>query len=142
MATMVKSYAVQGIDGYPVDIETTTMEGMPMISIIGLGDQAVKEAGERIRAAVDACGYVFPKKKIIINFAPGDKKKKGTHFDLAMAVGLLQHESAIGARDLENYGMIGELSLNGMLRPCRGIISMIIATKKSGMQWDLSALRP
>ena len=134
MATMVKSYAVQGIDGYPVDIETTTMEGMPMISIIGLGDQAVKEAGERIRAAVDACGYVFPKKKIIINLAPGDKKKKGTHFDLAMAISLLQHESAIGAKDLVNYGMIGELSLNGMLRPCRGIISMIIAAKKSGMQ--------
>ena len=93
MATMVRSFAVQGIDGFPVDIETTTLEGQPMISIIGLGDQAVKEAGERIQAALDNCGYEFPKKKVIISLAPGDKKKSGSHFDLAMAIGLLQQQA-------------------------------------------------
>ena len=72
MATLVKSFAIQGIDAYPVDIETKTMEGQPMISIIGLGDQAVKEAAERIQSAIDESGYEFPKKKVIISLAPSD----------------------------------------------------------------------
>ena len=75
MATVVKSFAIIGIDGYMIDIETKTMEGQPMISIIGLGDLAVKEAAERIQSAIDECGYVFPKKKVIISLAPSDTKK-------------------------------------------------------------------
>ena len=86
MATVVRSFAIQGIDGYPVDIEVKMLEGQPVISIIGLGDQAVKEAAERIQAAIDESGYVFPKKRVIISLAPSDKKKSGSHFDLAMAV--------------------------------------------------------
>ena len=89
MATVVRSFAIQGIDGYPVDIEVKMLEGQPVISIIGLGDQAVKEAAERIQAAIDESGYVFPKKRVIISLAPSDKKKSGSHFDLAMAVGVL-----------------------------------------------------
>ena len=134
MATLVRSFAVQGIDGFPVDIETSTLEGQPMISIIGLGDQAVREAGERIQAALDDCGYDFPKKKVIISLAPGDKKKRGSHFDLAMAIGLLQQSGTIAAKDLKQYGLIGELSLNGDLRPCSGILPMIIAATKNGIK--------
>ena len=89
MATVVRSFAIQGIDGYLVDIEIKMLEGQPSISIIGLGDQAVKEAAERIQAAIDESGYVFPKKRVIISLAPSDKKKSGSHFDLAMAVGVL-----------------------------------------------------
>ena len=70
MATVVRSFAIQGIDGYPVDIEVKMLEGQPVISIIGLGDQAVKEAAERIQAAIDESGYVFPKKRGIISLAP------------------------------------------------------------------------
>ena len=70
MATVVRSFAIQGIDGYPVDIEVKMLEGQPAISIIGLGDQAVKEAAERIQAAIDESGYVFPKKRVIISLAP------------------------------------------------------------------------
>ena len=73
MATMVRSYAIQGIDGFAVDIEVTTLEGQPMISIIGLPDQSVKEAAERIQAALNESGYEFPKKRVIISLAPGDK---------------------------------------------------------------------
>lgn len=102
MATLVKSFAIQGIDGYRVDIEVTTLDGQPMLSIIGLGDLAVKEAGERIQAAMDSCGYDFPKKKVIINLAPGDKKKKGSHFDLAMAIALLQ-ETNEQANETERF---------------------------------------
>lgn len=75
MASVVKCFAIDGIDGYPVDIEIKTLEGQPMISIIGLGDQAVKEASERVQAAIDETGYIFPKKRVIISLAPSDKKK-------------------------------------------------------------------
>ena len=107
MATVVKSFAIQGIDGYLVDIEVKMLEGQPMISIIGLGDQAVKEAAERIQAAIDESGYVFPKKRVIISLAPSDKKKSGSHFDLAMAIGVLQQSGDIGAKNLSDYGFIG-----------------------------------
>ena len=69
MATVVKGFAIQGIDGYPVDIEVKTLEGQPMITIIGLGDLSVKEAAERIQASIDESGYVFPKKRVIISLA-------------------------------------------------------------------------
>lgn len=78
MASVVKSFAIDGIDGYPVDIETKTLEGQPSISIIRLGDQAVREASERVQSAIDETGYVFPKKRVIISLAPSDKKKSGT----------------------------------------------------------------
>ena len=90
MATLIKSFAIQGIEAYRVDIEIKIMEGMPSISVIGLGDQAVREAAERIESAIDESGYVFPKKRVIISLAPSDLKKCGSHFDLAMAIGVLQ----------------------------------------------------
>lgn len=134
MATVVRSFAIQGIDGYPVDIEVKMLEGQPVISIIGLGDQAVKEAAERIQAAIDESGYVFPKKRVIISLAPSDKKKSGSHFDLAMAVGVLCQNGDIGVKNLKEYGFIGELSLDGRLRACRGILPMIIAGQKKGIK--------
>lgn len=134
MATVVKSFAIQGIDGYSVDIETKMLEGQPMISIIGMGDVAVKEAGDRIQSAIDESGYVFPKKKVIISLAPGDRKKRGSHFDLAMAIGVLQEESSIAVKELEQYGFIGELCLDGGIRGCCGILPMILAAKKNGIK--------
>ena len=134
MATVVRSFAIQGIDGYPVDIEVKMLEGQPVISIIGLGDQAVKEAAERIQAAIDESGYVFPKKRVIISLAPSDKKKSGSHFDLAMAIGVLCQNGDIVVKNLKEYGFIGELSLDGRLRFCRGILPMIIAGQKKGIK--------
>ena len=134
MATVVKSFAIQGIDGYPVDIEIKTLDGQPMITIIGLGDLAVKEAAERIQASIDESGYVFPKKRVIISLAPSDKRKSGSHFDLAMAIGVLQQNEDIAVKDISEYGFIGELSLNGKLRACRGILPMIIAAQKSDVE--------
>ena len=134
MATVVRSFAIQGIDGYPVDIEVKMLEEQPVISIIGLGDQAVKEAAERIQAAIDESGYVFPKKRVIISLAPSDKKKSGSHFDLAMAVGVLCQNGDIVVKNLKEYGFIGELSLDGSLRACCGILPMILAAKKNGIK--------
>lgn len=134
MATVVKCFAIQGVDGYVVDAETKILDGQPMISIIGMGDQAVKEAGERIQSAIDESGYVFPKKRVVISLAPGDTKKRGSHYDLAMAIGVLTESDDVAIKGIQEYGFIGELSLDGRLRACRGILPMIIAAKKAGIQ--------
>lgn len=134
MATVVKSFAIQGIEGYNVDIETKMLDGQPMTSIIGMGDVAVKEAGDRIQSAIDESGYVYPKKRVIISLAPGDKKKRGSHYDLAMAIGVLQEAENIAVKGLEQYGFIGELCLDGGLRACCGILPMVLAAKKDGIK--------
>lgn len=134
MATIVNSFAISGIEAYTVDIEVKTIDGMPSIDVIGLGDQAVKEAAERIESAIDESGYEFPKKRVIISLAPSDMKKSGSHFDLAMAVGVLQQEELIGIREKNRYGLIGELALNGRLRPCRGVLPMVISAQRSGFR--------
>ena len=126
MATVVKSMSVEGIDGFEIEVEATTIRGQQqMISIIGLGDQAVKEAGERMQAALEFCGYDIPKDKVIISLAPGNRRKKASHYDLAMTIALLQQTDQITAKALEQYAFIGELSLNGRIRPCNGILPMV-----------------
>lgn len=136
MASLVNSFAISGIDGYLVEIETDTLYGKPSISIIGLGDRAIKESSERIQAAIIHTGYEFPKMKIVINLAPGDIKKRGSHFDLGMAIGLLLQSKQIAPNniDIHSFGFIGELSLNGHLRPCTGVLPMVIAAKNSGIK--------
>lgn len=136
MASIINSFAISGIEGYTVEIETDTIYGQPSISIIGLGDRAIKEASERIHAAIIHEGYEFPKMKIVINLAPGDIKKKGSHFDLGMAIGLLLRSKQFEIKDidLDNFGFIGELSLNGKIRPCSGVLPMVIAARKAGIE--------
>ena len=135
MATVVKSMSVEGIDGFEIEVEATTIRGQQqMISIIGLGDQAVKEAGERMQAALEFCGYDIPKDKVIISLAPGNRRKKGSHYDLAMTIALLQQTDQITARTLENYAFIGELSLNGRIRPCNGILPMVTEAVRRNIQ--------
>lgn len=134
MATLVNSFSIDGIEGYLVECETDTMFGEQRISIIGLGDQAIKEAGERIQSTVIHKEYDFPKMKIVINLAPSHIKKRGSHFDLAMAIGLLVQTSQITVKGIEGYGFIGELSLNGKIRACNGVLPMVIAAKKANIK--------
>ena len=134
MATMVKSMALEGIEGFPVEIEAATIRGQQqMVSIIGLGDQAVKEAGERIQAAITCYGYDLPKDKTLISLAPGNRRKRGSHYDLGMTLALLAETDQIAARDIEKYVFIGELSLDGRIRPCTGVLSMITAARQCGI---------
>lgn len=79
MASIVKSFAISGVDGYLVDVETKTITGQPMISIVGLGDTAIKEARERVESALNDINFVFPQMKVVINLAPSDLKKSGSH---------------------------------------------------------------
>ena len=135
MATVVKSMATSGVDGFMVEIEASTIRGQQQsISIIGLGDQAVKEAGERIQAAIESCGYEIPKDKVILSLAPGNRKKRGSHFDLGMTIALLFQTDQIGPAKPDEYAFIGELSLNGRVRPCNGILSMLTEARKCGIK--------
>ncbi|MGF7184628.1 magnesium chelatase family protein [Desulfitispora alkaliphila] len=134
MASVVNSFSISGIDGYMVEVETDTIYGQPMVSIVGLGDMAVKEARERLQASLNSTSYDFPEMKIVINLAPSDIKKSGSHFDLAMAIGLLLQTKQLKVDNIHNYGFIGELSLNAKLRPCTGVLPMAIAAKKAGVK--------
>ncbi len=133
MATVVKSFSIEGIDGFPVDIEASILPTeTQQISIIGLGDTAVKEAADRIRSALSDCGYELPDRKIVLSLAPGDRKKRGSHFDLPLAVALLKEIGYIKNDNQSKYGYLGELSLGGALRPVAGVLPMVLAAKESG----------
>ena len=135
MAITVKSMATTGVDGFMVEIEATVLKGQQqMMSIIGLPDQAIKEAGERIQASIESCNYDIPKDKVIISLAPGDKKKRGSHFDLGMIIALLFQTDQISPKNLEEYAFIGELSLDGRIRPCNGVLSMVTEARKCGVK--------
>lgn len=115
-------------------MEAATIYGQPSISIVGLGDAAVKEASERLQAALATPEYSFPKLKVVINLAPSDVKKSGSHFDLAMAISLLIQSEQLIVNNIDSYGFIGELSLNSYLRPCSGILPMAICAKSVGIE--------
>ena len=134
LASIIKSFAVSGVDGYLVYVETKRIQGQPMISIVGLGDTAVKEAKERVEAAIEDAKYIFPQKKIVINLAPSDLKKSGSHFDLPIALGILMESNQLNIKRKNEYAFIGELSLNAKLRSCTGVLSMVIAAKEAGIK--------
>ncbi|HAP31700.1 MAG TPA: magnesium chelatase, partial [Firmicutes bacterium] len=135
MASVVKSFALSGVDAYPVEVEIDTLNGLPAISVVGLVDTAVREARERVQAAVLFAGYRFPGGKVLINVAPGDIKKSGSHFDLAVAVGvLLRSEQLNPVGPLDGFAFVGELSLNATLRPCPGVLPMAMAAREAGVE--------
>lgn len=114
-----------GIDARIVEAEIDVINSLPNISIVGLPDNAVSEAKERIRSAVKNSGFSFPRGRVVINLAPADIKKEGTYFDLPMAVGILLEEGLIEAEQIKNCAFIGELSLDGSLRGVNGILPLV-----------------
>ena len=113
MLAKVNSTALYGIDALRVEVETDIASGLPQLATVGLAEGAVRESKDRIRAAVKNCGYSFPAKKITINLAPADIKKEGSAYDLPMAIGILAAEGVVQRNRLNEYLMVGELSLNG-----------------------------
>ncbi|HET8759920.1 MAG TPA: magnesium chelatase domain-containing protein, partial [Nitrospiria bacterium] len=134
MLATVRSSAVFGLDGYVVDVEVDIAQGLPMFSIVGLPDLAVKEAKDRVRAAMKNTGLTFPIKRITVNLAPADVKKEGAGFDLPMAIGILVAEELLAAERVARFGLVGELSLDGRVRPVRGALPMALAARKFGLQ--------
>lgn len=133
MASTVYSFAISGIEGQLVEVETDTIVGINTVSIVGLGDKAVKESRERLEAAITHSGFAFPFQRVVFNLAPSDMKKTGTHYDLAMAVGLLIRTGQIKVPTPTKTGFIGELSLNANIRPVSGVLPMVLKAKEIGL---------
>src|SRR3989442_14482639 len=133
MLARVNSCATQGIQGMFVEVEADLGAGLPTFSIVGLPDAAVRESRERVLAALRNCGYEFPARKITVNLAPAHVRKEGARFDLPIAVALLLASGQI-PRDasLLSGVFVGELALDGTLRPVRGILAVLAAAKREG----------
>ncbi|HXK50461.1 MAG TPA: YifB family Mg chelatase-like AAA ATPase [Clostridiales bacterium] len=130
MLAKVLSAAVIGLDAFTVEVETHLERGLPGLSIVGLPDNVVKESKDRINAAIKNSGYVFPLKKITVNLAPADIKKEGSSYDLPIAVAIL---GATGQLDIENtkgFLILGELSLDGTVRPVKGALPIAVMAEK------------
>ena len=134
MLAKVNSAALYGIDALRVEVEIDLASGLPQLATVGLAEGAVRESKDRIRAAVKNCGYSFPAKKITINLAPADIKKEGSAYDLPMAIGILAAEGVVQRNRLNEYLMVGELSLNGEVKPIRGALSIAVAVKREGLK--------
>jgi magnesium chelatase family protein len=126
--------ALQGIDAVEVQVEVDISPGVPALTIVGLPDTSISEAKERLRSAIKNAGFAFPLKKIVVNLAPGDLRKIGTGFDLPMAVGVLHSAEYFPVADfIENTCFVGELSLDGHLRPVKGILAIAMMAKQLGL---------
>jgi len=135
MLAKILSSAVLGIDAYIVEVEVDVASGgLPFFSIVGLPDNAVKESKDRVRAALRNSGYEFPARHITVNLAPADVKKEGTTFDLAVSLGILATARIIKGEALGDYIFLGELSLEGKVKPVRGALPMAIAAKECGLK--------
>ena len=129
MIAKVVCYALNGLDGVPVEVETDVNKGVPAYEMVGLPDTAVKESKERVRYALKNSGMLFPMNKITVNFAPADIRKEGASFDLAVAISLLKASEQLVGADLSDTVFLGELALNGDLRPVSGMLPILIAAK-------------
>lgn len=133
MLYKVRSLGLQGISGYEVTAECDLSGGLPNFDIVGLPDAAVKEARERVRAAIKNSGYAFPVGRITVNLAPANRRKSGTVYDLPILVGILAAAGVLDWTD-PDCAFVGELSLSGTLRPVVGMLPMALAARQAGIQ--------
>ena len=132
MLAKVISGALIGIDAYPVEVEVDIAQGLPQFSTVGLPEGAVKESKDRVKSAIKNSGYDFPARRITINLAPADIRKDGTAFDLPIAIGLLCATGVVNADNLKNFILLGELSLDGQIKPVRGVLPVAVAARDWG----------
>jgi magnesium chelatase family protein len=132
MLSRIQAAAVLGIDAYLVDVEVDITNGLPSFSTVGLPHGAVREGRERIFPALANGGFKVPLKKITVNLAPADVRKDGSAFDLPIAIGLLTAGEQIPDVGLAGAVLVGELGLEGDLRPVRGVLSMAVAARAAG----------
>ena len=129
MLSKVYSFALIGIEAYLVEVEVDLTKGLPGITIVGLPDSSIKESKERLRSALKNSGFSPSLHKIVINLAPADLKKEGSHFDLAMAIGILVAEEIIPRQTVERKAFLGELSLDGSIKGVKGILPSVMLAK-------------
>jgi len=134
MLSVVLSYGLSGIEGFPVRVEVNLSRGITQFELVGLPDAAVKESRERVRTALKNSGFPFPDGRLTVNLAPADQKKEGPAFDLPMAMGILAAGGGLAPEALEDTALLGELSLDGSVRPVRGVLPMTISAREQGVK--------
>src|SRR3954452_17929 len=133
MLARVNTFAIDGLDTTRVTVEVDIRQGLPAFTVVGLGDAAIREARERVRAALKNSGFTFPDSKIVPTLAPAALRKGGSSFDLPLAVGILAASGQAPRERLEEIAVFGELSLSGSLRACRGVLAVAQATRAAGL---------
>jgi magnesium chelatase family protein len=132
MFSLVSTCGLSGLEGYLIQVETDISNGLPAFDIVGLGDTSVKEARDRVRAAIKNSGLEFPIRRITVNLAPADIRKEGSGFDLPLALGILVSSGVIRQDAIKDYIIAGELALDGSVRPVNGLLCQAIAAKELG----------
>jgi len=132
MLARVTTAAFAGIEGFLVEVETDIAAGLPYFSVVGLPDAAVRESRERVAAAIKNSGFEFPVRKITVNLAPAGVRKEGARYDLPIALGILLASGQVEEAEPDGLVMLGELSLDGSLRPTRGVLPMVVAARGRG----------
>lgn len=133
MSTCVRSSCLVGVDAVPVDVEVHLGKGLPGFDLVGLVETAVRESRVRVRAALAQSGFELPPRNVVLNFAPADTRKRGTHFDLAIAIGVLAACGACAPNELDSTLVVGELSLSGELRAAQGLLPMLKCARDHGL---------
>ncbi len=132
MLAKVLSSAVLGIEAYRVEVEVDITSGLPSFTTVGLPETAVKESKERVKSAITNSGYRFPDDRITVNLAPAHIKKEGTGFDLPIALGILTATGIVPTERIARFLVLGELSLDGRVKPVKGSLPMALAAREAG----------
>ena len=132
---LAKTYgsAVYGVNAFIITIEVDVGQGTQFF-MVGLPDSAVKESQQRVEAAIKFFNYQMPRQKVVVNLAPADIKKEGSFYDLPIALAILSASNQVDLPALDEYLVMGELSLDGQLRPLRGILPIAIEARKNGFK--------
>lgn len=133
MLAQVWSASIVGIDAVKVGVEVDVSGGLPTINLVGLPDTAVQESKERVKAALKNAGFAFPVRKIVVNLAPADLRKEGPCFDLPISIGILAASEQVNPQLLGDHLFLGEVSLDGTLRPVAGVLPIAAAAKRLGI---------
>src|SRR5271168_1887062 len=122
----IRCFAFAGIEAVPVEVQVQISSGLPAFLVVGLPDKAVGEARERVRAALTSMGLALPPKRVLINLAPADLLKEGSHFDLPIALAVLAAMDVVPREELFSYAALGELALDGTLNAVNGVLRAAI----------------
>jgi magnesium chelatase family protein len=134
MLARARTFTIEGLQTRAVTVEVDIRAGLPSFTIVGLADAAVREARDRVRAAILNSGYEFPERRITANLAPGDIPKVGPGLDLALACAVLAASDQLPPKRLASHALFGELSLDGEVRPCHGTLAIAQAAREEGLQ--------
>ncbi len=133
MFSRIKSIGIFGMESYMIEVEADVSTGLPAFDIVGLPDTAVKESRDRVRSAIKNCGFKFPLGRITVNLAPADRKKGGSIYDLPILLSVLKAYNQLNV-DFEDSVIVGEVALDGKIRPANGILAITITAKQNGVK--------